>query len=58
MQKPGIFGQLINIETKDGKHFVLPRDIQFHPVRKILHIFIFKESQTNLTLMWVLQLSL
>ena len=29
MQKPGIFGQLINIETKDGKHFVLPRDINF-----------------------------
>ena len=39
MQKPGIFGQLINIETKDGKHFVLPRDIQFHPVsEETLHI--------------------
>ena len=39
MQKPGIFGQLINIETEDGKHFVLPRDIQFHPVTEdTLHI--------------------
>ena len=39
MQKPGIFGQLINIETTDGKHFVLPRDIQFHPVTEdTLHI--------------------
>ena len=39
LQKPGIFGQLMNIETKDGKHFVLPRDIQFHPVTEdTLHI--------------------
>ncbi len=39
MQKPGIFGQLINIETSEGKHFVLPRDIQFHPVTEdTLHI--------------------
>ena len=37
--KPGIFGQLINIETSEGKHFVLPRDIQFHPVTEdTLHI--------------------
>ena len=29
----------MNIETKDGKHFVLPRDIQFHPVTEdTLHI--------------------
>ena len=39
LQKPGIFGQLMNIETKDGKHFVLPRDNQFHPVTEdTIHI--------------------
>ena len=32
MNKPGIFSQLINIEVNDKKHFVLPRDIQQHPV--------------------------
>ena len=32
MNKPGIFSQLINIEVNDIKHFVLPRDIQQHPV--------------------------
>ena len=32
MNKPGIFSQLINIEVIDEKHFVLPRDIQQHPV--------------------------
>ena len=32
MNKPGIFSQLINIEVNDQKHFVLPRDIQQHPV--------------------------
>ena len=32
MNKPGIFSQLINIEVNDEKHFVLPRDIQQHPV--------------------------
>jgi len=32
MNKPGIFSQLINIEVNDKNHFVLPRDIQQHPV--------------------------
>ena len=32
MNKPCIFSQLINIEVNDEKHFVLPRDIQQHPV--------------------------
>ena len=32
MNKPGIFSQLINIEVNDETHFVLPRDIQQHPV--------------------------
>ena len=32
MNKPGIFSQLINLEVNDEKHFVLPRDIQQHPV--------------------------
>ncbi len=32
MHKPGIFSQLINIEVNNETHFVLPRDIQQHPV--------------------------
>lgn len=32
MNKPGIFSQLMNIEVNNEKHFVLPRDIQQHPV--------------------------
>ncbi len=32
MHKPGIFSQLMNIEVADERHFVLPRDIQQHPV--------------------------
>ena len=32
MNKPGIFSQLINLEVNNEKHFVLPRDIQQHPV--------------------------
>ena len=32
MHKPGIFSQLMNIEVNKEKHFVLPRDIQQHPV--------------------------
>ena len=32
MHKPGIFSQLMNIEVNNEKHFVLPRDIQQHPV--------------------------
>ena len=32
MNKPGIFSQLMNIEVNKETHFVLPRDIQQHPV--------------------------
>ena len=32
MNKPGIFSQLMNIDVNNEKHFVLPRDIQQHPV--------------------------
>ena len=32
MHKPGIFSQLMNIEVNNEKYFVLPRDIQQHPV--------------------------
>jgi len=32
MHKPGIFSQLININVNNETHFVLPRDIQQHPV--------------------------
>ena len=32
MNKPGIFSQLMNIEVNNETHFVLPRDIQQHPV--------------------------
>ena len=32
MNKPGIFSQLMNIEVNDNIYFVLPRDIQQHPV--------------------------
>ena len=32
MNKPGIFSQLMNIEVNADTYFVLPRDIQQHPV--------------------------
>ena len=32
MHKPGIFSQLMNIEVDNETYFVLPRDIQQHPV--------------------------
>ena len=32
MHKPGIFSQLMNIQVNNETHFVLPRDIQQHPV--------------------------
>ena len=32
MNKPGIFSQLLNIEVDNEKYFVLPKDIQQHPV--------------------------
>ena len=39
IQKPGIYGQLINLLVNNEKYFVLPRDIQFHPVsEKTIHI--------------------
>ncbi len=39
MQKSAIYGQLININTNNDKHLVIPKDIQFHPVtEETLHI--------------------
>ena len=39
IQKKGIYGQLFNIMLNDQKYFVLPRDIQFHPVSdETIHI--------------------
>ena len=39
VQKPGIFGQSLNIVLDKEKIFVLPRDIQFHPVSEdTLHV--------------------
>ncbi len=39
IQKPGIFGQLLNINVNKEKYFVLPRDIQRHPVsEETIHI--------------------
>ena len=39
MHKPGIFSQLININVNNETHFVLPRDIQQHPVsEEAMHI--------------------
>ncbi len=39
VQKQGIYGQLFNILLNDQKYFVLPKDIQFHPVsEETIHI--------------------
>ena len=39
MHKPGIFSQLININVSNETHFVLPRDIQQHPVsEEAMHV--------------------
>jgi large subunit ribosomal protein L25 len=39
MHKPGIFSQLININVNNQIHFVLPRDIQQHPVsEEAMHV--------------------
>jgi len=39
MHKPGIFSQLININVNNEIHFVLPRDIQQHPVsEEAMHV--------------------
>ena len=35
MHKSGIFSQLMNIQVNNETHFVLPRDIQQHPVSEI-----------------------
>ena len=39
MHKPGIFSQLKNINVNNETHFVLPRDIQQHPVsEEAMHV--------------------
>jgi len=39
MHKPGIFSQLINLKVNNETHFVLPRDIQQHPVsEEAMHV--------------------
>ena len=39
MHRPGIFSQLININVNNESHFVLPRDIQQHPVsEEAMHV--------------------
>ena len=39
MHKPGIFSQLLNINVNNETHFVLPRDIQQHPVsEEAMHV--------------------
>ena len=39
MHRPGIFSQLININVNNETHFVLPRDIQQHPVsEEAMHV--------------------
>ena len=39
MHKPSIFSQLININVNNETHFVLPRDIQQHPVsEEAMHV--------------------
>ncbi len=39
VQQQGIYGQLLNISVNNEKYFVLPRDIQLHPVsEKTMHV--------------------
>lgn len=39
VHQPGIFGRLLDIQVGSGKHTVLTRDIQFHPVTdNVLHM--------------------
>ena len=39
VNQPGIFGRLLDIQVSGGKHTVLTRDIQFHPVTdNVLHM--------------------
>ena len=46
MHKPGIFSQLININLNNETHFVLPRDIQQHPVsEEAVHVDFLKVTK-------------
>ena len=46
MHKPGIFSQLININVNNQTHFVLPRDIQQHPVsEEAMHVDFLKVTK-------------
>ena len=46
MHKPGIFSQLININVNNEIHFVLPRDIQQHPVsEEAVHVDFFRVTK-------------
>ena len=39
VNQPGVFGRLLDIQVGGGKHTVLTRDIQFHPVSdNVLHM--------------------
>ena len=39
VHQPGIFGRLLDVQVSGGKHTVLTRDIQFHPVTdNVLHM--------------------
>ena len=39
VHQPGVFGRLLDIQVDGGKHTVLTRDIQFHPVKdNVLHL--------------------
>jgi large subunit ribosomal protein L25 len=39
VHQPGVFGRLLDIQVGGGKHTVLTRDIQFHPVTdNVLHM--------------------
>ena len=49
MNKPGIFSQLMNIEVDNKKHFVLPRDIQQHPVSELAEHVDFLRVTKNAT---------
>ena len=51
VQKPGIYGQLLSILVNNEKYFVLPRDIQFHPVsEKTISAKFFAAVYTDLTI--------
>ena len=54
VQKQGIYGQLFNITVSEKKYFVLPREIQFHPIsEETLHVDFLRitdESKVNVGL--------